>query len=183
MANSQAVREMQARLAQRLEKIHSENFAIAAWLAVRCAARNYLLPLAQAGEVSSWPGVQRVPYTKAWFAGIANLRGSLVAVVDLALLLGHGAARSEAQLAACSLVSFNPALDLNATLLVDSLQGLRASASWAGSEAPPPDAPPFFGPVYADAQGEKWQELQLQRLAQSADFLDIRAPRNPAAAA
>jgi len=117
-----------------------------------------------------------VPYTKAWFFGIANLRGSLVAVVDLALLLGHAEApRSEAQLAACSLVSFNPAMELNATLLVDSLQGLRASASWSASEAPPADAPPFFGPLYTDAQGEKWQELQLQRLAQSADFLDIRA--------
>jgi len=174
-ADRQAVRAMQERLAQRLQDAHSENYDMAAWLAVRSASAAYLLPLSQAGEVFPWGGVQRVPYTKPWFAGIANVRGSLAGVVDLAALLGHPVPRSEAALAACSLVAFNPALELNTALLVDDLQGLRATTAWATSEAPPADAPAFFGPVYVDAQGARWQELQLQLLAQSADFLDIRA--------
>jgi hypothetical protein len=56
----------------------SEGVSVAAWLAVQAGGRDYLLPLNQAGEIFPWTGVQPVPYTQAWFLGIANLRGALM---------------------------------------------------------------------------------------------------------
>ncbi|MDP0995635.1 chemotaxis protein CheW, partial [Klebsiella pneumoniae] len=80
---------------------------VAAWLAVQAGGRNYLMPLGQSGEIFPWAGVQPVPYTKPWFLGIANLRGTLAGVIDLASLLGHGVTRSEPALAESSLLAFN----------------------------------------------------------------------------
>ena len=111
MANREALRDLQSRLAGRLQAARSEGVSVAAWLAVQAGGRDYLLPLNQAGEIFPWTGVQPVPYTQAWFLGIANLRGALMGVVDLAQLLGHGSVRNEQELMDCSLLAFNPALE------------------------------------------------------------------------
>ena len=95
MANRQALRELQTRLADRLQAARTNISQGASWLAVQVAGHNYLLPLEQAGEIFSWPGVLRVPYTNTWFWGVANLRGSLVGVVDLGAYLGHPIERTE----------------------------------------------------------------------------------------
>jgi twitching motility protein PilI len=78
MANREALRDLQSRLAGRLQAARSEGVSVAAWLAVQAGGRDYLLPLNQAGEIFPWTGVQPVPYTQAWFLGIANLRGALM---------------------------------------------------------------------------------------------------------
>lgn len=175
MANREALRDLQSRLADRLQAARSEGVKVAAWLAVQAGGRGYLLPLSQSGEIFPWTGVQPVPYTKPWFLGIANLRGTLAGVVDLAAMLGHGVARSEPALAESSLLALHAALEVNAALLVDRLQGLRGTEAFVDTEAPPADAPVFFGPVHIDPSGNRWQELQLQRLSQTSEFLSIRA--------
>ena len=62
----------------------------AAWLAVESNGNRYLLPLVQSGEIFPWSAVQTVPYTKPWYMGVANLRGGLHGVIDLAGLLRQG---------------------------------------------------------------------------------------------
>ncbi|MEG0555269.1 MAG: chemotaxis protein CheW [Comamonas sp.] len=175
MANREALRDLQSRLAGRLQAARSESVTVAAWLAVQAGGRDYLLPLSQAGEIFPWTGVQPVPYTQNWFLGIANLRGTLAGVVDLALLLNHGRSRSEQELSETSLLAFNSALEVNAALLVDQLQGLRGADAFVQSEPAPARSPSFFGSVHIDSTGRRWQELQLQRLSQTAKFLSIRA--------
>ena len=123
MANREALRDLQSRLAGRLQAARSEGVNVAAWLAVQAGGRDYLLPLTQSGEIFPWTGVQPVPYTQPWFLGIANLRGALMGVIDIAQMLGHGQARNEQELLECSLLAFNPALEVNAALLVDKLLG------------------------------------------------------------
>ena len=125
MANREALRELQVRLAGRLQAARVEGLSVSSWLAVEAAGQSYLLPLAQSGEIFPWVAVQPVPYTQAWFLGVANLRGGLVGVVDLAGLLGSPVQRTEQMLAESSLLAFNTALDVNAALLVDRLAGLR----------------------------------------------------------
>ena len=61
MANREALKELQTRLAARLQAAKAENITVASWLAVESGARRFLLPLAQAGEISAWAGVQPVP--------------------------------------------------------------------------------------------------------------------------
>ena len=50
MANREALKELQTRLAARLQAAKAENITVASWLAVESGARRFLLPLAQAGE-------------------------------------------------------------------------------------------------------------------------------------
>jgi twitching motility protein PilI len=83
MANRQALRELQTRLADRLQIARTQGVA-ASWLAVEAGGKKYLFPLSQSGEIFPWVSTQPVPYTQAWFAGVANLRGGLFGVVDLA---------------------------------------------------------------------------------------------------
>lgn len=180
MANRQALRDLQTRLAERLQAARSQNAQGARWLAVEISGRNYLLPLEQAGEIFSWNGVLRVPYTQSWFWGVANLRGNLAAVVDLGAYLGHPVERSELALHALSLLAVNAALQVNVALVVDRLLGLRGSEEMQATAAPPaPQAgttspPGVLQACYADSAGSVWQVLQLQQLVQSPDFLSVR---------
>ena len=54
MANRQALRELQTRLADRLQAARTNTALGASWLAVQMGRHNYLLPLEQAGEIFSW---------------------------------------------------------------------------------------------------------------------------------
>ncbi|GAA4418262.1 chemotaxis protein CheW [Acidovorax lacteus] len=175
MANREALRDLQARLAGRLQAAKGEDLSVSSWLAVEAAGQPYLLPLGQAGEIFPWTSTQPVPYTQSWFLGVANLRGGLVGVVDLAGLMGQSATRTEQALADSSLLAFNAALEVNAALLVDRLAGLRSVEAFVRSELPAEDSPAYYGSVYVDAQGVRWQELDLQALSQSPVFLSISA--------
>ena len=83
MANRQAIRELQTRLAERLQIARTQGVA-PSWLAVEAGGQKYLFPMTHAGEIFPWVATQNVPYTQSWFLGVANLRGGLFGVVDLA---------------------------------------------------------------------------------------------------
>ena len=176
MANRQALRELQTRLAQRLQVARTEGVA-AAWLAVEAGGQKYLFPLSQSGEIFPWASAQPVPYTQAWFVGVANLRGGLFGVVDLARFANATAPprHSELSQSDARLVALNSALDVNCALLVDRLAGLRKQDAFADFSAKHDDAPDFFGNRYIDHAGEHWQEINLQILARQDHFLAISA--------
>jgi twitching motility protein PilI len=172
MANKEALRELQGRLAQRLQTVRSEA-AQRSWLAVEVAGRGFLLPLNQAGEIFPMSPILAVPHTQPWFLGVANLRGALVGVVDLAAFLGIGADvkdRSDARL-----VGLNPNLDINCAVLIDRLAGLRNEAALQVEAAPAGSRPAFVGGRFRDAAGRAWQELQLGVLAGDPAFRQIAA--------
>ncbi len=173
MAKREALKELQTRLAARLQAARGEDLAVSSWLAVEAGGQRLLLPLAQAGEIFSWSGVQPVPYTQPWFMGVANLRGALSGVIDLAALLGAPPLRSELALAEASVVSFNAALDINAALLVERLAGLRSAGDFASHEPAAAGGPSYLGAVRQDAQGQRWQEFDLQALSRDPAFLAI----------
>lgn len=87
MANKEALRELQQRLAERLQTVR-EHAPARNWLAVEVAGHGFLLPLEQAGEIFPLSATQSVPHSQPWFLGVANLRGQLNGVVDLAVFLG-----------------------------------------------------------------------------------------------
>ncbi len=175
MANREALRDLQSRLASRLQAAKAEGLSIS-WLAVRAGGLDYLLPLAQSGEIFPLPAVQAVPYSQTWFLGVVNLRGGLYGVVDLAsYIAGKVPVRTEQYWAEASVVTLNAALEINCSLLIDSLAGLRHVGAFSGSEPPPEGAPPYFGNRYVDADGSRWQEINLQQLSQMSEFLSISA--------
>lgn len=176
MANREALRDLQTRLASRLLAARTEGVSMA-WLAVKAGELNYLLPLAQSGEIFPLRQVQRVPHTRHWFMGVVNLRGGLFGVVDLARFLAGPAApqRTESVLSQASVVTFNATLGIGCALLVDALTGLRKQEAFVSAGAPADGSPVFFGRRLTDGQGVQWQEINLQLLAQSTEFLNISA--------
>jgi twitching motility protein PilI len=172
MADKEALRALQNRLAQRLQEARS-TVRGRAWLAVECGGRGFLFPLQEAGEIFSMPPIQEVSHAQPWFLGVTNLRGQLHGVISLAGFLGVSPlAESRDQ---AMLVGFNASLDVNATLLVDRLAGLRGEdqLSVELDALPAAAAPSFAGPRWFDAEGRAWQEISLSRLVRHPAFLKI----------
>lgn len=171
MANKQALRDLQSRLAERLQAARTQVRG-QSWLAVESSGRGFLLPLREAGEIFALAPILPVPYSHRWFLGVANLRGHLHGVVDLAGFLGVKAPESGREQQA-RLVGFNQALDINCVLMVDRLSGLRSEDELTPE---PPDGsvrPAFAGARLRDAAGRPWQELRLSELASDDAFLKI----------
>lgn len=176
MANRLAIRELQTRLAERLKIARTQGVA-PSWLAVEASGQKYLFPMAQAGEIFSWVATQPVPYTQTWFLGVANLRGGLFGVVDLASYVSGQRAnlKTEFALKESRLIALNAALEVNCALLIDRLAGLRNQEAFSEFSEKAPGAPEYFGNQYMEQSGQWWQEINLQLLAQQAHFLTISA--------
>lgn len=176
MANREAIRELQARLASRLQAARLEGVSVA-WLAVKAGGHNYLLPLGQSGEIYSLSSLQAVPYARPWFRGVLNIRGGLYGVVDLAGFVADsgGKERVEPSGAEPSVVTLNAALEVNCALQVDALAGLRGTEAFVSSAAPAASDPDYFGNQFQDSEGVQWQEINLRTLSLSSQFLSISA--------
>ncbi|GAC1359430.1 MAG: hypothetical protein NVSMB34_14410 [Variovorax sp.] len=175
MANRDALRAFQARLARRLQAARTSAVA-ASWLAVEAGDANYLFPLGHAGEIFPWTPPQPVPYTEPWFLGVANLRGGVFGVIELAAFFEDAAAApGERGQAHHRLVALNELLEVNCALQVDRLVGLRGIEAFTASHPPAADAPAWLGHSYTDTDGVRWQEVNLQALSQHPRFLSIGA--------
>lgn len=182
MSNKQGLRELQQRLAQRMQAAREQQTQAASWLAVECAGLGLLFSLKQAAEIFTPVTLKPVPYAKPWLAGVANLRGGLFTVVDLAVFLGlrpvSEAAAGPRENTQTRLVSLNPELHVNCALLVDRLVGLRGDDQLAAEPAEPVAAesaprPRFAGARMRDADGRSWQQLDLEALSKHEQFLRI----------
>lgn len=176
MANREALRELQARLAERLQLARTEARQVS-WLAVECAGQGLLLPLQGAGEIFPMATLMPVPHTQPWFMGVANLRGGLHGVVDLATFLGmREGALPEGVRESASLLALNAALGSHSAVLVDRLTGLRGADQLKAEEAQDDlPRPSFAGPRWRDGDDRIWQEIDLSALARHEQFLGISA--------
>ena len=175
MANREALRELQSRLALKLEAAKTTTTS-ASWLGVESGGARFLFPLKQSGEIFAVPALQPVAYTQGWFMGVASLRGGLYGVVDFAAFVASQrtpeapTGQTEARL-----VTVNSLLELNCALMVDRLSGLRNPEAFALQQAAPDDAPAYFGHCYTDHGGLQWQEINLQLLCMQERFVQISA--------
>ncbi len=176
MANKEALRELQSRLAERMQQARTAE-TVPSWLAVECRGLGVLLPLEQAGEIHSAVAPMPVPHTQPWFRGVANLRGGLFGVVDLGSYLGLEpqpdvpTTRDQARL-----VAVNPQFGVNCAIWVDRLAGLKRADQLRRETAPSVGPRPgFAGAQWADGDGRIWQEVRLAELAGDEQFLGIKA--------
>jgi twitching motility protein PilI len=118
------------------------------------------------------PTIVSVPHTRAWFLGVANIRGNLFSVVDFAGFLGQPATVMSGM---TRLILFSTrAGDLNAGVVVQRVLGLRNLSELAPA-APPQEAPAWYAERWMDADGNAWQEIDLARLAHDPAFLQVGA--------
>ena len=164
------LREFQESLAARLREAASEP-ASGSRLGFHSGARNWLLKLEDAGEIVPLPEVTPVPLTRPWFLGLANVRGTLVSVVDLALFAGEAATQRTPE---SRLVLAPERFQVRAGLLVDRMLGLRA-VQQMGSAGNDPTGVPWMGAAWRDENGQTWHELDMQGLVNNNEFLQAGA--------
>jgi twitching motility protein PilI len=152
------LRQYQEQLLERMQAARTSSGARAHQLGVEIGGARYLLDLVEAGEIVPLPALAPVPLTQPWYLGLANVRGSLLGVVDLARYLDPEAAPSPGT----RLVTFSPSLGFPCALLVDKVVGLRHAA----------DMTPVDGRL-RDADGQDWTPLSLAGLAREERFLHV----------
>jgi purine-binding chemotaxis protein CheW len=97
------------------------------YLTCTLAGRRYLVPMAPVREVEEIGAITLVPGTPGWMRGVMNLRGTIVAIVDLAHLLGLAAesgAGTEALICARSLYGE----EITLGLAIDAVTTIRSLA-------------------------------------------------------
>jgi twitching motility protein PilI len=164
------LREFSTQLAQRLKE--APNLPTEPTrLAVRVGSDNYLIEMGLAGEIVALPEIARVPWTKPWYRGLANVRGRLVGVVDLQQLMGREPLGAEQ---AQQLLVLGEGLGVPAGILItrafgirnlkdlDAVEGATGRASWERSR-------------FRDRDGIELTELDLRELAGAPAFTAIHA--------
>ncbi len=84
----------------------------------------FAVPVGTVIEVAEVPGWTRVPGVPEWIRGVTNLRGEVLAVVDLATLLGLESTEATPSSRARLLVVRCAQEEMTAGVLVDAVQGM-----------------------------------------------------------
>jgi twitching motility protein PilI len=138
-------------------------------VAVRVGGEPYLFARDEVREVLGMPAVlTRVPGASPWIAGIANVRGQVLPVVDLRRFLGAGATPLTRS---ARIVAVNHR-DVPAGLLVDEVQGFRRFADSGFSGDAPATAlasAPWLAGSFGQ-QGERVPVLSLRKLLEDPAF-------------
>ena len=142
-------------------------------LGLACGGERFLIRLGDAAEVVAVPPIAGVPLTQSWFLGLANVRGNLYSVVDLAGFIGREPVALQAAGGQSRLIVFGSrANDLKAGIVVQGVLGLRNLAVLTAT-APEPDAPAWYGQRWLDSDGGAWQEIELAQLVTDPAFLRV----------
>ena len=160
------LRQYQEQLLERMQAARTSSGARAHQLGVEIGGMRYLLDLVEAGEIVPLPPLAAVPLTQPWYLGLANVRGNLLGVVDLARYFdpaaGQAGAKAGVPAAGARLVTFAPGLGFPCALLVGRVVGLRHAADMAPGEG-----------RLRDAEGHEWTPLSLAALAREERFLQV----------
>jgi twitching motility protein PilI len=170
MAKKTSLRDFQAYLADRLSTA-AQGGRAASWLGVQAGERAWLVDLADGGEIIQTPLLTPVPLTKSWFAGIANIRGSLHSVVDFSAFCGG---RPSAVNSNSRLLLIGSKFGSNAALIVTQMLGLRNPDQFKASSNDP-DLPAWGVQCYEDSQGKRWHKLSVRELLADDRFMNIGA--------
>lgn len=90
-------------------------------IAFRAGSRKLLTPLGEAVEILEYPELATIPGTRPWVCGLANVRGKLMTVVDLASYL-HGTPTRLTGKTRVLAIEHN---DLYTGIVVDEVMGMR----------------------------------------------------------
>jgi twitching motility protein PilI len=170
MARRTGLREFQLSVAEKL-RTATTRAALSSKLGFQVGGDNWFVALHQVSEVIPVPQVMPVPLTQPWFRGVANVRGNLYSMVDLAAFQGGeptGAGMER------RVILVSERLVGGAGLLVSRMLGLRNPEQFNPAERPA-NAPAWLAAAYTDAGGSRWLELDLPQLVREQRFLEVGA--------
>lgn len=166
MAKRISLREYQEGVMARLRSV-AATAQVDARLGVKIGGNNWLLDLSDVAEVMPLPVISPVPLVHSWFKGVANLRGNLVSVSDIAAFMGTGSLSSSP---AARLLLLHPRHILHSAILVDKMLGLKHLADLT-LDSSAEKSSEWSGDVYRDAAGAAWCSMNISALVVQPAFL------------
>ncbi len=125
MAKTSNLRDFQEAILLRLKEASSKEGAVStSRLGVNVGSKKVLINLNEVTEVLPVPPMQSVPLTQPWFLGVANVRGNLYNITDLAQFMGLPPTPKSAN---NRIILINSDTTTQAAIVIDSLVGLRST--------------------------------------------------------
>lgn len=169
MAKNSNLREFQEAILLRLKEVASQDAAASSSrLGVTVGSKKLLVNLNDVREVLPVPPVQFVPLTQPWFLGVANIRGNLYNITDLAQFLGMPPTAKSAN---ARILLLNSETTSQAALLIGSLVGLRSIDAMQVKNANASEEVFFGKQTYEDAENNEWLEVDVDTLVRDKDFI------------
>lgn len=169
MSKRISLREFQENLSQRLAAAQTgERRSL---LGIQAGKENWLLNLAETGEILTPPALAPVPLTRPWYRGLANVRGTLFGVIDFSSF-HEGPSITPAGHARLLLIGAKHGV--HSSLLVTRVLGLRSEEDFEADHGPP-DARPWVSTRMRDMQDHPWLKLDIPKLLAQGAFLDAGA--------
>ena len=164
MAKRFSLREFQQNVLNRIQVQTSSGVGSqAATLGVVLGGQNWLIQMSDIAEVLPLPALTPVPLVKPWFLGVANVRGKLYGITDLAALSGMGeTVRNQSN----RVLLLAEKYGFSAGLLVPRVIGLRDSSAWKETRLGVENC-------LSDERGQLWRKLDVPSLLQGEEFLQI----------
>jgi twitching motility protein PilI len=165
--------EFQARLLERMSAARDGSGMRDSRLGVMIGDRYCLLDLREAGEIVSTVAITKVPLTRDWYLGLANVRGNLIGVVDLERFLGG---ELQVQGKASRVIVVSAALSGTSGFMVSRVLGLRHIQEMTLQEMPQQnedDAITDAGKCYVDGDMTPWTEISLAAIVEDQRFLHV----------
>lgn len=168
------LRQYQTQLLERVQAAKTGAAVGGRELGVLIGGRPCLLDLTQIGEIVPPQPVTPVPLTHDWYQGLANIRGNLTGVVDLARYQGLGADSDDGAASERRFITFAPGLGFNCALLAGRVLGLRKLADMTAAPGIDlGDTPAWCGQHFEDAEGRQWVRIDLAQLVREPRFLQV----------
>lgn len=169
MAKSSNLREFQEAILLRLKEAAAQgDTESTSRLGVMVGTKRVLINLNDVSEVLPVPPLQTVPLTQSWFLGVANVRGNLYNITDLAQFIGLSPTPKSAN---NRIVLLNSEATTQAALFVGSLIGLRNIDAMQVKQVADDSNILFSKQALEDGDKNEWFELDIKTLVEDDEFI------------
>lgn len=170
MAKTSNLREFQEAILLRLKEVATQGDTVSSSrLGILVGNKRMLVNLHEVREVIPVPPMQVVPLTASWFLGVANIRGNLYNVSDLAQFL-HMPPTSRST--NNRILLLNSETTTQVALMISGLVGLRSVDTMQLQASNNSEAEALYTKnVYLDADNNEWLEMDFEMLLHDKEFI------------
>jgi twitching motility protein PilI len=169
VAKTSNLREFQEAILLKLKQATMQGSTVSSSrLGVVIGSKNLLINLKEVTEVLPMPPIQVVPLTQPWFLGVANVRGNLYNITDVAQFIGMPPTPKSAN---NRIMLLNSDATTQAAIVVESLIGLRSIDTMQVKPLTNVADLIFSKQAYEDADKNEWVEFDIEALVQDKEFI------------